>query len=109
MKLPPADIQNPKSIFDETVRLHRIFLTLLEAGFKKYLPNDDDVTELAEAIAWSDLDLVVSIDKWLPDLKRTAEWLYKIGKNPCQLPAYERNLLWHGVRKFGVRVQAEAD
>lgn len=101
-----ANTKNPQSIFDETVRCHQIFLILLEAGFKKYLPNDDDITEIADTLIWSDLDLVVDIEEWLPDLKRTAEWLYKIGKNPCELPAREKNLLYHGIRKFAARVQS---
>ena len=109
MKLPPIDFKNPQSIFDETVRIHHIFLTLLEAGFKEYLPNNSDLADLVDVIVWSDLDLVIPVEEWLPDLKRTAEWLYKIGKNPRELPTYHRDLLWHGVRKFGARVQAEAD
>ncbi len=107
----PPNLENPESIYDETVRLHHIRLRLLEEGFQKYLndnANNSDVVDLAEAIIWSDLDLVVPVDEWLPDLKRTAEWLFKLGGNPCGLPIYEKNLLYHGVRKFGARVQSEA-
>lgn len=104
------NLENPESIYDEAVRLHHIYLALLEAGFKKYV-NDNtsrsDVLDLAETIIWSDLDLVVPVEEWLPDLKRTAEWLLRIGRNPCGLPDRENNLLFHAVRKFGARVQSE--
>ncbi len=106
------NLENPESIYDEAVRLHHIYLALLEAGFKKYLNDNTDhsnVLDLAESIIWSDLDLVVSVEEWLPDLKRTAEWLFKIGGNPCGLPIRENNLLCHAVRKFGARVQSEAE
>ncbi|KKL92321.1 hypothetical protein LCGC14_1885870 [marine sediment metagenome] len=100
----PVNFRNPQSIYDETVRLHHIHLSLLEANFKKYV-NDDGLERLVETIIWSDLDLVIPIEEWLPDLKRTAEWLFKLGKDASGLPNREQELLRNGIRKFGDRVQ----
>lgn len=109
---------DPQSIYEETLRIHLLRLRLIEAGLNKYM-NDEDLKDLVECIIWADLDLLVPIDEWLSDLKRTVEWLLKLGKSPKTsgssksskssrtpkvLSNYHHGLLCQGVRNFGARV-----
>jgi len=69
----------PGSIFEETVRLHRIRHSLLEHGFLEYF-DEEELEHLLKTIMWCDLDIHRNQEDWLPDLIKAVKWLYKMHK-----------------------------